>query len=131
MLFYFYDSDKRRLEYQENTHQVFKNLKDYQTDLKDESKFGNEINSADFTKKSEGYFNPKMVSSIRDQGEFVTMTSNTQMLCFAINQLVDGKTIDLRTYKKQNLGIINSERKGDLGCQEYPEEPWYVIYVKK
>lgn len=131
VIYCFHDSDERRLAYQANTIELFDSLKEYQIDLKDESKFNDQIDSFEFAKKSKAYFNPKMVSNIRNQGKYVTMTSNTQMLCFAINQLVAGKEIDLRTYKKQYLGVINSERKGELGCQEYPEEPWYVIYIRR
>lgn len=131
LMFCFFDSEKRRLSYQSDTIELFSSLKKYQTDLKDKTKFNKELNSLDFNLKSQTYLNRELVSNIRDQGEYVTMTSGSQMLCFAINQLVAGKEIDLRTYKKQYLGVINSQRKGDLGCQEYQEEPWYVIYVKK
>lgn len=127
----FNDSEEKRIAYQKETIKLFNDIKQYQVDLKNESKFNVGLNEFDFIQKSKAYFNPDLVSNINVQGDYVIMEANSQMLCFAINELIDGKEIDLRTYKKQYLGIINNQRKGDFGCQEYKEEPWYVIYIKK
>lgn len=125
-----YDTDERRVDYQERATKIFNTFDKYKVDLKNKSLFPDDLIHSEFNKRSKAYFDRELLLDFRQHSGLVTIEAASQMLCFSINELVAGREFDLREYEKQYIGSFTNNNSFNISCHEYESEPYYVIKLK-